>query len=123
VNNLRDIVRRHVEEETLREFLGENLQTTSIDEKQRLLEILRKRGEIDREVELILNAFQAEIEQNSPAKRKRKITTAIFSGIYLILTIAIAYAVNEKAWVFVSILAVLNIILYCYSIFYADNET
>lgn len=109
--NLRQIVRDHIEEWTLREYLGDRFNVASSEEKTGLLSTLRRRGEIDREVENVLNTFANEIQRDSAGAKKKKIRTLIIAGLNLIITIGMAYAVNEKAWVFVSILGVINLVV------------
>lgn len=118
--NLRQIVRNHIEIETLKEYLGSRYLSVTVQEKEELLNTLRNRGEIDREIENVLNAFLHEIQKNSPDSRKRKIKAAIFAALNLLLTIGIAYAVNETAWVFVTLLAIANVVVIVLPLFFED---
>jgi hypothetical protein len=114
MSNIRQIVRANVEDETLRDYLGARYPSASHQDKQELLETLRRRGEIDREVENILNAFLHDIQRNSPSSKKRRIKISILAGLNLFLTVAIAYAVNEKAWVFLVFLGIANLVILIY---------
>lgn len=121
MRNLRDILRGNVENETLREYLGEEqFSTADHQERERILNILRRRGEIEREIDLILNTFLEDIQKTSRPNKKRKLKAAIYAAINLILTIGIGYAVNETAWTFVWVLGVINVFVYILSIFFDD---
>ncbi|PWI54872.1 hypothetical protein [Sulfoacidibacillus thermotolerans] len=120
MGNVRDIVRRHVELETLKDLLGVRFEDTSDEEKNRLLDKLRSRGEIDREIESILNAFLVDID--APRRKKRKQLKFIYSGLGLLLTTFIGYAVNVTSWVFVAILSIVLLAINGVFVFYADLD-
>ncbi|MFC4769461.1 hypothetical protein [Effusibacillus consociatus] len=98
MSDLREIVRRHVEEETLKQYLGEGYAATPFPEKQRLLDVLRTRGEIDREIRRIVNAYLEELEQDSPKKKQRFWGNIALLIVNLVCTAMISYAVNITNW-------------------------
>jgi hypothetical protein len=120
MSNIRDIVRRHVEAETLKDLLEGSYESTSDEEKNRLLDKLRSRGEIDREIESILRAFVVDID--SPKRKKRKQLKFIYAGLSLLLTTFIGYAVNSTNWVFVAILTIVLLAINGVFVFYADLD-
>lgn len=101
MSELRDIVRRHVEEQTLQQYLGAGYSATPYEEKQRLLGVLRTRGEIDREIRKIVNAFLEELEQDSPKKKQRFWGNIALLVVNLVCTAMISYAVNITNWTLV----------------------
>lgn len=113
MSNLRDIVRRHIESETLRELSGH-----SSEAQDQMLEMLRREGHIDRKVQEVLDAYLRDIEQNSPIKKKRKYSKAVYAIVVGILTALIAYSVNETKWPIVwGLVAVQSIISIAYIFF------
>lgn len=119
-NNLRDIVRRHVEIETLKDFLGDEYDSAGEDKKERLLDVLRSRGEIDREVDHIIDVFYKEIEENSDKKSKRKNIRLIYSILSIAFTIGISFGVNKEYWVMTVILGLVNIVVIIWFMLYED---
>jgi hypothetical protein len=116
MSSLRDIVRRHIEAETLN-----SLSSVSPEERPTVLDMLRKEGHIDKKVQEVLDVYLKEIEENSPVIKKRKIKLAIYAALNLVLTIAIGYAVNEKLWAVIAFLAVINVIINIFFIFWGDE--
>jgi hypothetical protein len=105
MDNLRDIVRRHVEKQTLRLFLQDECGSTSSEEKERLLNNLRSLGAIDSEVDNILNVFLHNIEVNSPRKKRRKWWSFAYASLNAILTALITYTAKQDYWIIVGGLA------------------
>lgn len=64
MSSLRDIVRRHIESETRNE-----LSELDSQQKDQVIEMLRRNGEIDRKVDSILKAFLDEFFE--PQRKKR----------------------------------------------------
>ncbi|GFN31341.1 hypothetical protein [Paenibacillus xylaniclasticus] len=118
--NLREILRRHQGELTLKNYLEDRYETTSIEEKNRLLGLVSK--SIDEEVEKILQAFVAEVTKGSPASKRRRNFKLLSLGLTIVMTPSIAYAVNEEAWIFVTILSVVLLSIQVFITFQGDEE-
>lgn len=112
MTNLRDIVRRHVEKETLHRFLGTKYPHTPEQEKARILDNLRKISDLDQEVDKILKVFCDDIERHSCRRKRRKYQNITYAGSNLVLTILIAYAVDNVLWPFVWGLAALSLVFH-----------
>lgn len=90
MSSLRDIVRRHIESETRNE-----LSELDSQQKDQVIEMLRRNGEIDRKVDSILKAFLDEFFE--PQRKKRIRIRSIYSAINIALTAGIGIAVNDKS--------------------------
>ncbi len=105
--NLRDIVRRHVESET-----REELSDLAPEQQDKVLDMLRRDGDIDRKVDEILNAFLEEVYK--PKARKRKWLKGIYSLVNAVLTTFIGIAANVEAWLmlggFVLVLGIIQVL-------------
>jgi hypothetical protein len=121
MSRLRDIVRRQVESEVLQEFLGDRYFQATFDEQEQALSFLRRRGEIDREVEGILNAFLHEIEQGSTKKKKRLVWRIVYGAINLFFTALIAHAVNKEFWWLVWALSGFALVFYFVYLYLGDE--
>ncbi|HDR4517382.1 TPA: hypothetical protein QCQ26_001860 [Bacillus cereus] len=115
MNNLRSIVRRHIEEETLQQFLQANYATTSAAEKQRILTFAS--DTIETKVQQILNAFLEEITQSSPERKKARRYQVFSAIITLIASTGLAHAVNLENLSYIITCALIILILQLYSIF------
>ncbi|ARK29708.1 hypothetical protein [Halalkalibacter krulwichiae] len=111
MSNIRDIVRRHIESETIKELKTKGIPDPNISS---VLEVLRKEGHIDKKVNGVLDAFRDEIEKESPRKRKQRWNKGFYAILNLALTILIAVAVNNEVWIFVWGLAAINVIVHLY---------
>lgn len=111
-SNLREIVRTHQEESALRKYLGKNYGSTSPQEKRKFIDAVK--DSIDREVDLILNAFVADALKGSPAKKRKTYLTLLNLILTILITPGIAYAVNIENWALVGILSA---VLLVYQIF------
>ncbi|MCL6611048.1 MAG: hypothetical protein K6T66_05845 [Peptococcaceae bacterium] len=118
---LRDIVRRHVENQTLRLFLQDKYDSASFEEKDRLLNNLRSMGTIDTEVDNILNVFINSVEKKSVRKKRRKWWTIAYAGLNVILTTLISYASKQDLWTLVGGLAMIFILIQGINIFFNEN--
>jgi Flp pilus assembly protein TadB len=126
MGRLEYFVRRGVEEEALKDFLEGEYETTDREEKERLLNKLRQRGDIDREVNATIKDFQSRVtEVNEKAEnRKRtikKIKNSAFAILNGILTTLIAFAVNKEVWPFIWGLVALFVVLQIVFIFWIDE--
>lgn len=102
-SNLRDIVKKHLEEQVLRDYFKSKYDQTPTREKRRFLKTVQTT--IDSQIDLILKSFVDEIQKGSPEKKHRR-KLAIFNLIMTaILTPAIGYAVNIENWTIVWILS------------------
>lgn len=111
MSNLRNIVTLHVEQETLKEYYKTKLNSTLPREKEKTLKFLRTNGHIDQKVDKILKSFAEEVMEGSPEVKKRKKRSIAYNLVILVCTIGLAFAVNEKAWVFVSFLGIIQAIV------------
>lgn len=118
--NLRDIVRRHVEKETLRLFLEGRYETTSSTEKQRLLSNLRSIGAIDSEVDKILDFFAMDIEKNSPRKKRRRWWNFAYACLNVILAALITYTARQDLWSMTGCLAFSSIVVHGIFIYFSE---
>ena len=119
MSNLRDIVRRHVEDQVSSELqAGATFNETQL---KIILDKQRSKGTIDREVDHILGAFLEEIEKNSPQKRRRRILNFSFSAASLVLTTLIGYAVNITNWPMVVGMIIATLIINGLFLFFADQ--
>lgn len=121
MSELRDITRRYVEDETLRDYLESEYETTSTEKKERLLNTLRRRGEIDRQVDYILDAFRVDIEKNSPRSKRRKTWNIFYAVFNLLFTILIAYTVNITNWPVVWGLFVASVLVNVFYVIQSDE--
>jgi hypothetical protein len=113
--NVRQIVRKHVEEQSLREYLGSKYDSTSIREKNKFLKHVSTT--IDGQVELILKSFVEDIKKGSPESKKRIKTAVLTLIVTAITTPAIGYAVNVENWIFVGVLSIVLAIVQIYNVF------
>lgn len=95
-------------EEILREFMGEEYLSSSQEEKDRIYEYIGSR--VEQEVDVMLREFIYNYNKSSPQAKQNFWMQIIFTFINIVLTIGIAFAVNEKAWVFVSILGIVSFV-------------
>ncbi|MHB8077243.1 hypothetical protein [Desulfosporosinus fructosivorans] len=97
--SLRDIIRRHVEDKTLRSLFGKSFDKTPSSEKETRLDWLRKQGNVDKSVDQIIDTFIKDLEKGSPQKKRRRMLTIGYTAINVIFTPLICYGVNEKNWI------------------------
>jgi hypothetical protein len=102
--NVRSIVKQHLEEQALRNYLKSKYdQTSSRDKKKFLKEV---DDSIEAQLDLILRSFVEDIQKGSPDKKRRRYISIFNLVMTAILTPAIGYAVNIEHWTFVWILSV-----------------
>jgi hypothetical protein len=113
--DIREIVKRHVEEESLKAFLAGNYDTTDAAEKQRILDFAREMT--DRKVKNILDTFVEDIMRGSPERKRAKITKSVFAIITLLSSSGLAHAINlENMW-YAGICGMILLIAQLYSVF------
>ncbi|PWA04494.1 hypothetical protein DCC39_18860 [Pueribacillus theae] len=117
MSNLRDIVRRHIESETMQEW---ELSGHSNEQKIQMLDYLAKEGLIDKKVDSILDAFRDEIEKDSPRKKRQRRNKAVYAILNLILTTLIAVAASSGNWFFLWGMAVVSAVIHVYFTIYSD---
>jgi len=95
--DIREIVKRHVEEETLKEFLDADYDKTDDAEKQKIVKFA---GEmIDNKVKKILDTFVEDIMRGSPERRRQRISKIVFAAVTLLSSSGLAHAINlENMW-------------------------
>lgn len=120
MNNLRDIVRRHVEKQTLNMFLKGRYETTPVEEKERLLNNLRSIGAIDSEVDNVVNIFVNNLEARSPRRRRRKSWSFAYASLNVILTALITYTAKQELWPLVGCIAATSVIVHGIFIFFNE---
>lgn len=113
--NVRQIVRKHVEEQSLREYLGSKFDSTPIREKNKFLKHVSTT--IDGQVEVILKSFVEDIQKGSPESKKRRNTAVFTLLVTAVTTPAIGYAVNVESWIFVWVLSIVLTIVQIYNVF------
>lgn len=114
-DNIRTIVRKHQEEQALKNYLGNAFDTTTSADKRKFINAVS--STIDREVELILNSFVEEIQSGSSVKKRRRKLTIVVVLLTSIFTTGIGYCVNIENWIMVGLLSVALAIVQVYSIF------
>lgn len=115
MKNLRDIVRSHIEAETLKEYLAGDYDTTSINEKHKLLELIS--DTVTRQVDMILKAFVQDIQEGSPDKSSRRKLKVLFAILAIIASTGLAFAVNDNNMLFTTIFAMSILVVQIYPIF------
>ena len=115
MKNLRDIVRSHIEAETLKEYLQGNYDTTSITEKHKILELIS--DTVTRQVDMILKAFVQDIQEGSPDINSRRKLKVLFAFLVIIASTGLAFAVNDKNMLFTTIFAMSILVVQIYPIF------
>lgn len=114
-NNIRTIIRKHQEEQALKNYLGNAFDKTTPADKRKFIDAVS--STIDTEVELILNSFVEEIQSGSGVKKRRKNLTIVVVLLTSIFTTGIGYCVNIENWIMVGMLSVALAIVQVYSIF------
>jgi hypothetical protein len=113
VSNLREIIRVHVEEQSLREYYQAGYASTSTHQRDRTLGFLRSRGLIDQEVQKIVDGFISQVDKKN--RKRRRLLNIGLVAINILVTPLIGYAVNEKQWTYVWGISVLFLLI---SVFY-----
>jgi hypothetical protein len=106
---LRPIIKKHLEEETLRDFLKDKYSTTSEFEKRELLQLVE--GEIERKINGIINSFLEDLKKGSPEARRERTSAFIFAALTLIATTGLAHAVNLKDLIYIGIMITILLIV------------
>jgi len=114
--NLRDIVKAHIKEETLRSYLGDRYDSTPEEEKNKFLDYLN--DTINRQVENILNEFLIEIQKGSPEVKRKKHSKSFLSLLTMGASIGLALAVNEKNAPFIALSGLAIFAIQTYQIFF-----
>lgn len=117
MSNIRSIVRKHQEEQSLRAYLRNKYDTTSDAEKKRLLEFVK--DQIESEVDSILNAFIRDVQKGSPERKRRNKLALVNLIITAIATPGIAYGVNLENWIMVILF---SLVLLTYQIYMITFE-
>ncbi|MFF2449384.1 hypothetical protein ACFVSW_20280 [Neobacillus sp. NPDC058068] len=113
--DIREIVKRHVEEESLKGFLAENYDLTDATEKQKILDFAKEMT--DRKVKNILDTFLEDIMRGSP-ERKRKRIFKLFSAIITLLSSGgLAHAINLENVGYATICGSMLLIVQIFAIF------
>lgn len=115
MSELRDIVRRHVEKETLRDLYGDDISKVDEEEKEKKLEFARRRGLIDEEVDKIINAFLG--DELKPKRKKR----LVYTGISFVITVLTGVSVNNESWLFLGLVGILYLLVYGFFVFMDDT--
>lgn len=115
MNNLRAIVQRHVEEETLRQYLDVDYSTTPAEEKLRILDFAREM--IESKVQQILDVFLTEVTQNSPERKKAKKLHIFTAILTIIASTGLAHAVNLENLGYITVCALVLLAVQLYPFF------
>jgi fatty-acid desaturase len=112
MSNLREILIKVQEEETLKELLLDKYSEATEEQKLHYLSFLG--DTINRGVDKLIREEVDNFNENTPLKKKNKNLTYLFVVSNVVLTILITYAVNLEAWTFVwgiGVLMVANLLL------------
>lgn len=116
MKHLRDIVRESIEKEILKNFFKERYDEVDEEEKNKTLKLVS--FDINKQVDMILNAFLEDIEKTSPKIKQRKYTKVIFMAISLAATAGVGLAVNQENWPFLAICSLVILGIEIYQIFF-----
>lgn len=115
MRDLRDILRESIEEQTLKNHFKETYPRVTQEDKVELLQLVS--FDINKQIDMILNAFLEDIQRTSPESKKRKFTKIIFAAISLAATAGVGLAVNQENWPFVGICSLVILGVEIYQIF------
>lgn len=107
MNKLKDTLLEIQREKTLRLLLKEKYEQSTMEEREHYLSILG--DQIERDVDDLINDFIRNYRRNEPNAVKNKKLRNVYIIANIVLTLAGAYAVNEKAWVYVVIIGLLMV--------------
>lgn len=119
MSRLRETLLEIQKEKTLRLLLKEKYEQSTMEERKHYLSILG--DQIERDVDSLLTEFVQNYRRNEPNTINNKKLRYVYIIANVALTLAGAYAVNEKDWVFV---VITGIIMVCnqYLPFIYNNE-
>lgn len=111
-NNLRTIVRRHIQEKSLGDFLGDKYETTPEEMKDNYLRAVE--DSVEREVDSILSEFIEDTRKGSSESRKRKKRSYLVLAVTVICTTGITITVDQENWIVsvILMLALLGVQIY-----------
>jgi len=109
MSQLREMLKAIQTEKMLKLLLGEQFHTATDEHKVFLAGHVEQQIDID--VDKLLNEFILVHHANTPIAKKNKKLIYIQIAGSVVLTTAIAYAVNTEAWVFVGFLGILMILI------------
>lgn len=112
--NIRVILRKQLEEETLQKMLEADYDSTPDDVKTRMRNQMAEI--VESKIDNILNAFISALQNSGPEVKKRKYLTIINLVLTALTQIGIAYAVNTESWFFVTVLALIILAFQSYMI-------
>lgn len=103
--NIRVILRKHIEEESLRKFLGNKFDSTHHQTKKKYLKGME--DAIEAKIDTILSAFISQMQSTSPEVKKRRSLAIINIIVTALAQVGIGYGVNVEGWIFVSIISLM----------------
>jgi hypothetical protein len=108
---LRDIIRREIEKEVLKQFYGNNWHDVPENERIRKIAFLHNRKYLDQMVDnILLDLFST--MNFKPFKKKKSIFSVLcYTSINLISIPIITYCVNREIWVCVVGLTLILIVI------------
>lgn len=113
-DNIRVILRKHLEEESLRKYLGNKYESTHHQTKKKYLKGME--DAVEAKIDSILNAFILQMQSTSPEAKRRKNLAVINIFVTALAQVGVGYGVNEEAWVFVSIISAMLFVFQGYMI-------
>lgn len=105
MSQLRNLLIQLHEEDTLKKLLGNEYEIATSEHKDYLLDISRVRNQISIDVDVMLHEYVLSYQQNTPEAAKDNKLKWIYIFLNIVLSTGSAYAVNEEAWVFVTLLS------------------
>lgn len=93
-------------EEILKEFMKEGYLSATQEEKDNIFEPIR--GTVELEVDRMLKEFIYNYNSSSPQVKQNFWLQVVLTFINITSTIGVAFAVNEKSWVFVTLLGLVS---------------
>lgn len=115
MSDLRDILIQYQYEVVLKKHFGDDYYTVSDDEKKGIITLIEKSVALD--VDSMLSEYVNYVKATSPVTKNNKLTEIVLAIINILLTIGLAYSVNEEAWVFVTLFGLINLITFIAPIF------
>ncbi|PED63149.1 hypothetical protein [Bacillus toyonensis] len=116
MSQLRDTLLELQKEKTLRLLLGNRYDQATDAEKQHYLSVVGT--QIENDVDVLLHQHVINYQSNTPVSRKGKKLKWVYIIVNVVLTILGAYAVNEKAWVYVVGIGIMTAINQCLPFIY-----
>lgn len=110
MSNLRDLLIQHQYEIVLKGHFGDDFSSTTEEEKQSIISLVA--FQVAHDVDVMLNQYIEYAKLISPQEKSNLKVDVAFTIINVVLTIALAYSVNEEAWKYVTFFAIISVVSY-----------